>query len=352
MAELGARMRTNRSPAPAQVASFGAQIAIGVDQPLLDLASRDREPTFTDVGMLRLGGRAMLTLRTPLFTSALFFTVFSVLPTGCSAPASDNETGDATTSESAWTQATPLAQKVERALALAVARGASESFLARPASEGGVGLDKNAAKSIHKHSVGADGSLGTADDGELETYSDLDALPDVGDASIQRLRDFAWGAPFLQLSLAEEERARAITAQALFAALQAGTTTLSCRTSSSYSVRSVAWNAVSGCERREDVGTSSASVSYALVENGEPLSFGFTGGDPGEAFGFYEARGLVIRVSVPADSRRYEPVDVPLVVNGSSSGMGTLRTVSAGHPDPLTAEAGRSKQLILGKPLN
>lgn len=287
-------------------------------------------------------------LRTPILASLLFVTACAVLPTGCSAPAAEDETGDATTSESAWTQATPLADKVERALALAVARGASESFLARPASEGGVGLDKSAAKSIHQHSVGADGTLGTADDGELETYADLDALPDVGNASIQRLRDFAWSAPFLQLSLSEEDRARAITARALFAALHAGSTTLSCRTSSSYSVRSVPSNPVSGCERREQVGTSSASLSYGLVENGEPLSFGFTGGDPGDPFGFYEASGLVIRVSVPPSSRRYEPVDVPLVVNGSSSGMGTLRAVSAGHLDLGTTYSGSVRFALAG----
>lgn len=287
-----------------------------------------------------LRGGEMLKLRTPTVLSALFVSMFSVLPTGCSAPATEDETGGATTSESAWTQATPLAQKVERALALAVARGASESFLARSPSEGGVGLDKSAAKSIHDYAVGADGSLGTADDGKLETYADLDALPDVGAGSIQRLRDFAWGMPFLQLSLSEEDRVRAITAQALFSALDARSTTLSCKTSSSYSVRSVPWNPVSGCERREDVGASSASLSYALVEDGGALSFGFTGGDPSEPFGFYEARGLVVRVSVAADSRRYEPVDVPLVVNGSSSGMGTLRTVSAGHLDLGTTYGG------------
>ena len=281
----------------------------------------------------------------PTARASIVFASISVfafqLTTACAVrDGGDDESDGPTTSESAWTQATPLEAKMERALALGVARGASESLLARPIAEGGVGLTAAAAKSIRAYSLGADGTPGTADDGKLTTYADLDALPSVGTATIQRIRDFAWKAQLIQPSLREDERVTAMTARGLFTALNPGSTTLSCRTSSRYSVRSVAWNAVSGCEAREDTGASTVTLTYALVETGAPIVFDFVGDDPNEPIGFYDVEGLAIRVTAPADSRRYEPVDVDLVINGASRGMGTLNAVSAGYLDLGTTHSG------------
>lgn len=282
----------------------------------------------------------MPTARVSIVFLSVCFVAVSQLASACTVRDGDDEESDDATSESAWTQATPLEAKMERALALGVARGASESLLARPISQGGVGLTAAAAKSIRAYSLGADGTPGTADDGKLETYTDLDALPSVGVATIQRIRDFAWKAQLVQPSLPEEQRLTGMTARGLFTALNPGSATLSCKTSSRYSVRSVAWNSVSGCEPREDAGNSSVTLTYSLVETGGPIGFDFVGDDPSKPAGFYDVRGLAIRVAVPPDSRSYELVDVSFVINGASRGMGTLKTVSAGYLDLQTTHSG------------
>jgi hypothetical protein len=221
--------------------------------------------------------------RASFVSASICFVACCQLTSACAAPEREDESDEATTSESAWSQATPLESKIERALALGVARGASEAFLSRPTSEGGVGLTAAAAKAIHSHRVGPDGKAGTADDGVLETYADLDALPNVAAATIQRLREFGWNGRFIQVSLPEDQLATAMTARGLFTALNPGSATLSCKTSSRYSVRSVAWNPVSDCEAREDFGTSSvtlspsSSISSATIPPRPPASTTFTG---------------------------------------------------------------------------
>src|SRR5688572_3253122 len=94
-------------------------------------------------------------------------TVAVSLSVACAAPPAGDDDSSAATSESASSQLKTLEQKVERALALAVARGASESFLARPTSQGGVGLTAAAARSIVRHRLGPDGLPDTSDDGKL-----------------------------------------------------------------------------------------------------------------------------------------------------------------------------------------
>lgn len=243
-----------------------------------------------------------------------------------------DEGGSTVTDEAAWSAATPLEAKIERALALGVARGASEAFLARPTAEGGVGLTARAARSIARHRLGPDGQPGTADDGDFDSYADLDALPDVADTAIRRLRTFAWGAPFLQAGRTKDELAAAATPFGLVGRGRPTSASLTCESREAYAVRSVPWNPVSGCEPRERLARGTASFTLTLVETDEPLAFAFVGDAAEEGAGFYDVKGLAFRVQLPADGRRYEPVNVPVRVGGGMS-LHPIVAVSAGHLD-------------------
>lgn len=54
-----------------------------------------------------------------------------------------------------------------------------------------VGLRVEAARNVAAHRDGRDGRCGTADDDPFDTLAELDAVPQVGDVTLQRLLDFA-----------------------------------------------------------------------------------------------------------------------------------------------------------------
>jgi hypothetical protein len=119
---------------------------------------------------------------------------------GCALDSDEEPTAES--DESAYTQGSTLGRKA----LLAVARSASFDLLTRERADGGIGLSRRAAQAILAHRAGPDGTVGTDDDGVLDTVAALHALPNVGRASIGHIQTFALGSTVArQLPVAAEE---------------------------------------------------------------------------------------------------------------------------------------------------
>jgi hypothetical protein len=111
-----------------------------------------------------------------------------VLLVGCVAEAGDGELDDGAEYASQMTAA-----ESARVLALV-----NYPLADRATLDGGAGLTAQAAKSIAQYRAGADGVFPSKDDNEIDGIPELDAIPNVGAATLQRLLAYATAHPRLR----------------------------------------------------------------------------------------------------------------------------------------------------------